>query len=222
MSVTIQTPEQAGPGTPLWIYTSSAGKIPVQAPEVEIDGRPLVLAFPLAIQGIHKVTSTVSEHIYTGKGDDISLTLFVRIAETSPIVRFRYELASDTRKLLTKSNGEHFHLLHVPVTNGAVEVRLSDFNSMVHSYVPTEVALHSADFDHSRPIMGPIVVLPNGDGNALLAYEHGSQYPDAYLHFLPKVDSITLSGAKATYLHGTDLQGGFQTVWMHLGAVLGR
>ena len=152
----------------------------------------------------------------------LELSLIVRSAASS-ILRFRYELKSDRVRLLTKANGkEQLHLARVAISPGATEVRLSDYNSMVHSYVPTEVTLSEGDFADSRSVMGPLLTWQVERGHALLAYEHGSQYPDAYLSFSLDPDhSVTLVSTKGTYMSGTNLQSPFSTVWLHLGAVLG-
>ncbi|HEY0694746.1 MAG TPA: hypothetical protein VGD71_37640 [Kribbella sp.] len=57
--------------------------------------------------------------------------------------RFRYEIHSDGKRLLTKATGSDATRLTAVAlpSRYAVEVRLSDYNSLVHSYVPTEVEL---------------------------------------------------------------------------------
>jgi alpha-galactosidase len=62
-------------------------------------------------------------------------------------------------------------------------LRLSDYNSLVHSYAPTEVPIAEQEFAAEQLIMGPVLTWPANGGHTLLAYEHGSQYPDAYLSY---------------------------------------
>lgn len=221
----IDLPEQFEPEGPLWRYSSPDHSVDVYPPRIEIDGESVTLGATLRPHGSVAITSKIQEHTYSGDvASGLSLSLVARIADNNPVVRFRYELKSGQRRLMTKSGGlEHVDLLRVGVTAGATEVRLSDYNSMIHSYVPTEAVISASDFENSCTFMGPLLVWPTSTtGNALLAYEHGSQYPDSYLSFKPDASiSVTLSGVKGTYLNNTDLRSGFQSVWMHVGAASG-
>lgn len=198
---------------------------------IEIDGHSVVLTGDLQTGGDTPLPNGVVERVFAGTidgDDDLRLRLTVRAATDNPVVRFGYELTSNTERRLTKSAGvDAVRLARVTVpTRAAVEVRLSDYNSLVHSYVPTEVALTEREFLAEQLAMGPIITWPTGTGHALLAYEHGSQYPDAYLSYRlgeagGDAGTLDLEGRKGTYLHGQDLRTGFTTVWMELAEVLG-
>ena len=72
--------------------------------------------------------------------------------------------------------------------------------------------------------MGPLVAGTDGKESFLLAYEHGSQYPDAFLHFsLSPERKICLRAVKGNYLTGTRLtKEGFETIWFDFAAVPGN
>ena len=146
----------------------------------------------LATRLVHTDTTALPngavEDVFEGQvegQDGLLLRLRCRTAPDHPVVRFRYELQSSDRLRLTKSEGtDRFHLLSVDLPHGeAVEVRLSDYHGLAHSYVVTEAAVTPADLRAGRLVMGPLLTWPLADGHALLAYEHGSQYPDCYLGF---------------------------------------
>jgi alpha-galactosidase len=214
---------------PLWSYDSDIG---VYAPVAEIDGKLVNLSAALKHVSERNLTSTIREVVYSGKvtaDPSLALTLVMRLTETNRTVRFRYELSSsaDVERRLTKSTNEGkdaFHLATVDVEGCATEVRLSDYSSMVHSYVPTTVRLGQGDFDNKRQIMGPLLTWVTTRGHAMIAYEHGSQFPDTYISYQldtsdSGTNSVTLATVKGTYLSGHDLRRGFQTVWMHLLSV---
>jgi len=216
----------------LWRYAPPDGQaIDVGPPTIEIDGLVVVLTGTLHANAETTLPNGAVESVFEGTldgDDDLRLRLFVRVAPDNPVVRFRYELTSTTERRLTKSAGvDAVRLTGVIVpSRDAVEVRLSDYNSLVHSYVPTEVPLTEREFRAGQLVMGPIVTWPTAAGHAVLAYEHGSQYPDAYLSY--RLDTapgdegtMELLGAKGTYLAGHDLRVGFSTVWIELAWVPG-
>ena len=63
------------------------------------------------------------------------------------------------------------------------EVRFSEFNEMLHSFCLNEVPVKNSSFEQRMSLMGPLVAVTDGKESFLLAYEHGSQYPDAFVQF---------------------------------------
>jgi len=217
----------------LWRYPRPEGlDIEVAPPRIEIDGQLVVLTGALPVSGEHTLRNGAVESTFEGAvsdDDDLRLRFVVRTASDNAVVRFRYELASTSERRLTRSTGvDAVRLAGVTVpTRDAVEVRLSDYNSLVHSYVPTEMPLTEREFAAEQLVMGPILTWPTETGHALLAYEHGSQYPDAYLCYRLGTEPggaarMELVGMKGTYLTGQDLRNGFTTVWMELAAAPDR
>lgn len=211
----------------LWRYTRADGlSIDVAPPTIEIDGRVTVLSGALTASRETVLPNGARETVFGGAvdaDDDLWFQLIMRMAPDNPVVRFHYEVSSTTARRLTKSAGvDAVRLAGVTLpSREAVEVRLSDFNSLVHSYVPTEAPLTDREFIAGQLVMGPIVTWPTEMGHTLLAYEHGSQYPDAYLSYrlgatVGDAGTVDLVGIKGTYLHGQDLRVGYTTVWMEL------
>jgi alpha-galactosidase len=216
----------------LWRYAQpDGGVVDVAPPTVEIDGQVTTLTGALDSSGETTLPNGAVETVFAGQVDgdhDLLLRLVVRSADDSPVVRFRYSVVATGERRLTKSAGvDAVRLAAVTLPScNAVEVRLSDYNSLVHSYVPTEVALKQREFTAGHVVMGPIITWPAGAGQALLAYEHGSQYPDAYLAYrlgtqADDAGTAEIAGVKGTYLDGHDLRGGYTTLWMELAWVAG-
>lgn len=214
----------------LWTYRSGSGAaIDVGPPVFQIDGR-LVRADVESFRPDgppRPLQNGVVEQAWAGdvkSEPGLVLRLVARVPGDNAVVRFRYELRSAGPRLLTRADGAD-SLTYLSVRTGgqqATEVRLSDYDHLVHSYVPTEASLGPAEFDAELTAMGPLLHWPTEGGAALIAYEHGSQYPDMYAAYRLGADgTITLNAVKGNYLHGHDLRSGYRTLWLHLAAVEG-
>jgi alpha-galactosidase len=70
--------------------------------------------------------------------------------------------------------------------------------------------------------MGPLLVLPALQSTFVMAYEHGSQYPDRFLEFHLLADrQIRLSAVKGNYLKDQGVNG-FQSVWLEVAGTPGN
>lgn len=218
----------------LWIYivAASGHRIPISPPVFEIDGVEVTASvMSLEASGEAKyLPNEVSEFRVIGPLDndpDLSLEIVYHIAATNPIVRVRYILHSARNRRLTRAAGHDrmtylgLSLKEYPV---AKEIRLSEFNKMVHSFCLSEQSLETHDFDAARSVMGPLLT-GEGQGHALvLAYEHGSQLPDAFLRYdLEPNREVRLRAVKGSYVDGQplDTARSYATLWMQLGAVKG-
>ena len=247
-------------GTPaaLWRYRSADGvSVELAAPVFEVDGdrTPTFWRRPAEVDR-QRLPNGVTEHVVEGEVDGrpgLSLRLVLRVGSVSPVVRFRYELWSTTERRLTRATGRdalRYTGVGLPQALGT-EVRLSDYDHLVHSYVPTEVGLDERAFDDAVAVMGPLLTWPVGSGDvgsgdiglgdiesgdigsgdiesghAVLAYEHGSQHPDRYAEFACSraadgAAAVELVAVKGTYLAAQDLRDGYGTLWMHLAVVAG-
>ena len=106
----------------------------------------------------------------------------------------------------------------------AREVRLSEFVEPLHSYTLSERPVDARDFSAELGVMGPILIASDGWRTLLLAYEHGSQAPDAFLRYDLRQDrSLRLRAVKGSYWRGqvVDAQHSFETVWLQAGLVAG-
>ncbi len=213
--------------------TKETGRTHAFGPPVfEVDGSDYVAVFT----GLERLGEPVTlgngctEHRFRGpfaNGSGLALELVVRLPEHNPIARLRYTLTSDTRQALTRASGRDRLLLlgaSLRELARATEVRLSDFVAPVHSYCLAEQPVEQRQFEHDLDLMGPILVGSDGQESLLLAYEHGSQAPDAFVHFRLRGDrSVELMAVKGNYAHGRTLtpQDPYQSLWLHLGAVAG-
>ena len=210
----------AGPDT-LWAYALAAtGETFAFAPPVfEMDGAPFTAA-------VSKLAE-VAEHVYRGACVDdptVTLTVTWRVTLGSPIVRFRYELASAAGRRLTRAGGAD-HLIYLQTSFAGLpsvtEVRLAEFNEQVHSYCLSERELGQAQFAQNLTATGPILVGASGTHALVLAYEHGAAVPDDFVRFRLAPDrTVALEAVKGSYNDGQTADG-YQTLWMHAGAVQG-
>ncbi len=157
----------------------------------------------------------------------LSLVMVFQAAEASPIVRFSYILKSSQAHALTKPSGRDdltYLGFEVDNPNQTREIRLANFSQLSHSYLMEEVAIGRRSFEDGASAMGPILVSSDGRASMLVAYEHGSQVPDAYLEYRLRPDaSVRLQAVKGNYLAGqvVDAARPYQTVWFEAGAVRG-
>ena len=87
-----------------------------------------------------KLNIGVTEYVVQGtlkEIPDLFLRITFRIPDTNPVVRFRYELVGTGKHQLTKSGGTdniRYLSVSVPEFSTIKEVKLSEFNEMVHSF----------------------------------------------------------------------------------------
>ncbi len=217
----------------LWTYrVKPGGKVlPVQAPVFEIGGKAVSgRVSRLTERPAVKLGNGVTQHAFEGKllaDSTIRLLIHFQVSDDNPVVRFRYVLETSGRHVLTKSKGrDQFLYLTVSLAGfpQAKEVRLSEFNEKYHAFTLAEVPLQSRYFDNQVPVMGPLLVFGDTGGRFLLAYEHGSQYPDRFLEFGLLPDrSVTLRSVKGNYLQGQplDLEHPYQTLWFQVAGAAG-
>ena len=223
----------AKPGA-LWsIAPNSAAPDQAFAPPVfPLDGGP-VTALPAALEPVGDpvpLGPDVIEYRFRGAlREDPTLALEVRfrLSELSPIVRFQYALFATRPHAFSRAGGEDEIRYLATSFEGlprAREVRLSEFVELVHSYTLSERPVDPDDFEARLGVMGPILVASDGRRTRLLAYEHGSQAPDAFLRFdLGPGRAVALRGVKGNYCRGqvVDAAHPYETVWMEAGLVAG-
>lgn len=218
-----------------WEYTirNSGKTLSFKAPEFEIDGKAIVAKLTGVKLLDRAVTLRNGVKEYAVEGNlalmpDITLKATFQVSENNPIVRFRYELLSDASHQLTKSKGND-QLTYFGVSlkrfSQVKEIRLSEFNEMVHSFCLSERILEDKHFAESIHLMGPLMEASDGSNSMILGYEHGSQAPDHFLEFgLAPDHSISLRAVKGNYYNGYKInkEHSFQTIWLETGAVSGN
>lgn len=210
-----------------------AAALTISFPVICIDGEEFpIQASPFAPLGSPTLLSQgVREYIFTAPVEShpgLRLETVFRISGDSPIVRFRYRILSETPRRLTKPDGaDRLRYLGVSYAKAlrVKEIQLSQFNAFVHSFCLAENAVEERDFTNRTSCMGPLLAAEFEDAAFLIAYEHGSQMPDAFLQFdLAPDRTIALRAVKGNYPDGRiiDAEHPFETVWMQAGLVAGN
>ncbi len=226
--------ELTGSQEALWRLVPRSGA-PAQgfaAPVFPLDGRPVAAA----LQGLSRVgdpallPNGVVEHTFRGtlRGDpSLGLEVRFRLSEDGPILRFRYRLTS-TRPHAFSRSGREDELTYLGTTFAGLaevrEVRLSEFVELFHSYTLAERDVPEPAFEARLTAMGPILSASDGKRTLLLAYEHGSQVPDAFVRFdLAPGRRVALRAVKGSYWRGltVDPEHPYDTIWMQAGLVAG-
>ncbi|MGE5557255.1 MAG: alpha-galactosidase [Bacillota bacterium] len=215
----------------LWSYeVIKTGRVFIIAPPLfEIEGKTITAELNAIKLPGNPVTlaNGAIEHVAKGKFKDdprLSLEIAFRIAPDNPVVRFRYILRSDAVLRMTKQSGRdnlRYLACDLPENWACREIRMSEFDETVHSYRLAEEEIPAHYFGENIPLMGPILTA-SGDGHTfLLAYEHGSQTPDAFLQYNCRPGrTVELRAVKGNYCHGYRLNGrrSYETVWMQAAA----
>jgi alpha-galactosidase len=219
-------------GSDAWSYREASGKtLLLHFPLFDIDGRRRRASVGGLTAGPVKTFSNgTREEVFTGvlTGDKtLRLGISFRWAADNPIVRFRYILTSRALHRMTKPRGiddlEYFSV-SLAARSRFKEVRLSDFDQKYHATRLEEVTIGGKDFDDSACLMGPMLEMGDGQSSFILAYEHGSQFPDRFLEFRLTPDkSVALRAVKGNYLNGQplDRDHDYGTIWLEAGGVAG-
>jgi len=213
-----------------WSYEAkqSAAALQFSGPVVEIDGAPVedTLSGLKQSGASSRLPNGVTEYrvegVYTHH-PTLHAALIFRLAPESPMVRFQYEISSVGQQKLTRAAGvdrlEYFgvSLAAFPAVR---EVRFSEFQEATHSFTLSERVVQQKEFDNGVRLMGPLLAASDGQASVVLAYEHGSQAPDAFLDFrLTPGREVELAAVKGNCVDGQALP--YRTVWMQAGAVVG-
>jgi len=116
---------------------------------------------------------------------DISLVISFQISEKNPVVKFRYELATNAEHQLTKAEGRD-KISYFKVSFGGFslvkEIRFSEFNEMVHSFCLSERLIEPKHFSDSMRLMGPLVTASDNSTSFVIDMSMGRRYPISSLN----------------------------------------
>jgi len=211
-------------------YTVKKSRKPfvIGLPVFEIEGKkiPVLLNSLTPAGGSITLKNGVQQRTYEGvfaTNKDLRLQITFQVSPNNPVLRFQYTLRSTKPLRLTKtSRGDYLSYLSFTSAMAQVkEVRLSEFNERFHATNKTEYVLGERYFTGQASFMGPMAVTTAGNNSLVVAYEHGSQYPDRFLQFsLNKDRNISIEAVKGNYMSNQPANG-FQSVWFDLAAVNG-
>lgn len=159
----------------------------------------------------------------------LKLTVVLRAGLETPVVRFRYILKGGPDTSLTNDSGGNslvYGVFCIPEKlMVGEEVQLGVFDPTVHSFVPHVHAFDADDLAEGVSFMGPVAALQFEKFTLLAAYEHGSDYPDAFVQHVLDTDEKThlgLRAVKGNYFHNQSLSGqGFESIWFSFAVVPG-
>ncbi|HEX2952117.1 MAG TPA: alpha-galactosidase, partial [Armatimonadota bacterium] len=218
----------------LWAYQSTDASLTYRfsAPTFEIDGenKTTLLRDIHAVSAPEILSNGCKEYRFIGTfaaDDALSLEMIFRLADSSPVVRFRYILHSATARKLTKSAGSDaltYFFFSAADCATVTEVKFSEFNEFVHSYCLVEEDITPGTFENSGTVMGPMLVGKANGHTMLVAYEHGSQVPNAFLQYdLTPEKNVSLRAVKGNYFSNQPLtpESPYQTIWCEFAAIDG-
>lgn len=218
----------------LWEYRTEAGISPLRiAPPVfEIEGTTVSAAWKNVKQTkADTLSNAVIRYSFTGtiaQDTSMQLSAVFQVAPDNPVIKFRYILSvSSRRRFSKKDNKDHLEYLSLkfPVSGDIAEVRLSDYNEKDHAYFLNETDINQSAFENASALMGPILLSTTDEYTHLLAYEHGSQYPNRFLEYqLSAEKQITLRAVKSNYLNKQLLDSAhdYETIWFHVATAIGN
>lgn len=204
----------------------------IAPPRFEVEGEPITAVLHNIVPAgpVLRLSHGVREFRWEGQfAEDRELTLemIFRLADGCPVIRFAYALRCRSPRRLTKRAGQD-NLTYLSMSLAAMprawEITLAEFNEMVHSYCLTERELTARHFDNRLAVMGPILAGQGHGAACLLAYEHGSQVPDAFINFSLEPDrAVALTAVKGNYYDGRPVgpETPYRTVWLHAASVSG-
>ncbi len=216
-----------------WTYQAGSGRgIPFSGPTIEVDGQPV--AGPLADVRQAAPARTLASGVQEFQAEaafqqrpSLRVKLVFRLAPDNPVVRFRYEVYGPAGRKLTRATG-HDRLEYGGISLAAFpqvrEVRFSEFQEFTHSFTLSEREIEGREFSNRLRLMGPLLAASDGHESILLAYEHGSQVPDAFLEYQLGPDrGVHLRAVKGNYWDGQPIAADtpWRSVWMHVAAAPG-
>jgi len=217
----------------LWAYrtTSTGPEYRFAPPIFPIDTKQVsATVFHFAPIGtpIH-LDNGATEYSFAGKlTQDPHLQLLVQfqVNNETPVIRFRYTLKSDQARALTARGANRLSYLETSLNQlpAVEEVTLSNFGQLTHSYTISEQTIDDRYFQDGGTLMGPIIAASNNHSSFMLAYEHGSQVPDAFLRYRLRGDrTVRLEAVKGNYLPGEkiDSNHSWRSIWMETAATQG-
>lgn len=235
--VRISTPQIAiefpGSESQFWTYTLNADgrSWSFASPLFEVDGKLVAAAVTALFESAppRVLPNRSTEHVLEGRvQSDAELVLKVklRISSGSPVIRIHFSLRATAERMLTKKSGCEvvgYTSWRSEENARGSEVRLSEFNELVHSYCLAEERIEPRHFEHESRMMGPMFTSSTPTHSMMVAYEHGSGWPDAYIAFQLRRDRrVELRGVKGHYVDGQSLMTHpLTTAWMQVAAVAG-
>ncbi len=211
------------------VVSCDGGRFELGLPSIEIDGRPINGATGgdwIEVPASAALDGRTCRSWQKPLEDGLFLIAHVQTFRGSPFARFQFEWQADRPRRLTKAAG-HDNLVFTSFAVGSrrlTEVRLGDFNRLIHSYSLHEQPIAPEDARAGLAFMGPILTAQGERDGYLLAYEHGSPTEQRFVEFATSAGGpVALRAVRGSYLAGqvVDAGVGYQTIWLQVGIVPG-
>jgi alpha-galactosidase len=213
----------------LWVYKNSAHQfvISISAPQFEIDNK-LITANLIDIRQVEPPVALENGTIQLSfqgvfkQDTSLYLRLNFRISENNPVARFQYNVISHSIHKLTKTDStDNLTYLSLDLTQYKhfKEIQFSTFDEKNHSFALNERSFEKRYFENEIQLTGPMLIAANDKSSILIAYEHGSQIPDAFIDFqLKNNNSVAVKAVKGNYYNGQVIGPGqdFESVWFEV------
>lgn len=217
-----------------WSFRVAGASTPYRfvPPSFQLDGKQIsaeVHPFASVAAPVH-LGNGVTQYSFEGplsQDGHLHLGIEFQINDGTPVIRFRYTLKSDQPISLTaKSGANDLTYLQTSLKQfpQIEEVRLSNFADLTHSYELSEEKIPDRNFEDNGSVMGPVLAATDGRISFLLAYEHGSTVPDAFLEYrLAPSRNVSLNAVKGNYYPGQtiDTDHPYRTIWLETAAQKG-
>lgn len=145
----------------LLVYNCGGSRRAIKGPVFEVDGvdlNPDFSSFTLVSEEMltDNITQYRFDGVYAAKPGFI-LSLILRVANGSPVMKFKYILRGNGICRLTKSKGERLEYGSIQMRENEIltEVRFSEFNAMLHSFCLNEMPVRESAFAQNMDLMGP-------------------------------------------------------------------
>ena len=202
------------------VYHTENKEYKLRGPAFEIDGKLCKSIRGARFAEERQCGKYWTESKYVANLEGCTLELLLRTCPHTPFVRYRFTLFSEKGEMTKALGRDNLVYTRFACKNfRGTEVRLSENNHQLYSFCLSETPA----FLDEDSIMGPILVQERGRSTSLLAYEHGSQYPDKFLCFTRANGEIRLEAVKGNYYSGRKIPADdpYETVWLQFGATDG-
>lgn len=154
--------------------------------------------------------------IQTEMQNNFLLTMRFRVSPDNEVLKYQFDFSGPQGSILTKKQGDALEYLSFENYSDVTEIRFSEFNEFLHSFILTEYKVDSRLYGKNHSVMGPMILEENKNCKILVAYEHGSQYPDRYIEYVFG-DKLSLRAVKGNYYNGQPIdQNPYESVWLQL------
>ncbi|MCL2351876.1 MAG: alpha-galactosidase [Firmicutes bacterium] len=204
------------------IIEKPAGNLVWKLPEFPLSGGRAQARGP-------KLIKTAPWDKHPGDGEDMliecgldgeaKLLIRLQTADSTPFARIRYSL-SGTGVFAGTDGSERIRYGALETDFDALtEITLSEFDRIEHSFFPCERRF-ARDEAAGRIFIGPVLLAEKAGASSVLAYEHGAQAPESFLHAVAEDSGLALYSSSGNFYGGQPV-GEYMAPWIDIGLCAG-